>query len=64
MEQGPLRVVGLGAGTLAAYARPLDRYYLYEINPNVIQIATAQFTFLSDCLAPHVSARPTPELRA
>jgi SAM-dependent methyltransferase len=56
MAQGPINVgiVGLGAGTLAAYARAVDHYYLYEINPNVLKIATSQFTFLSDCPAPHV----------
>jgi spermidine synthase len=55
MAQGPIRVgvIGLGAGTLAVYARPVDRYYWYEINPNVVKIADSQFTFLADCLAPH-----------
>ena len=55
MEQGPIHagVIGLGSGTLAAYARPIDRYSLYEINPNVIRIATTEFTFLKDCPAPH-----------
>jgi spermidine synthase len=47
-------VIGLGAGTLAAYARPVDRYRFYEINPNVLEIAATQFTFLSDCPAPHL----------
>jgi len=56
MQQGPLHVgvIGLGSGTLAAYARPTDRYSFYEINPNVIKIAATQFTFLKDCPAPHV----------
>jgi len=55
MEQGPINVgvIGLGAGTLAVYTQPDDRYYLYEINPNVVKIATSQFTFLRDCQAPH-----------
>ena len=41
--------VGLGVGTLAAYARPGDRFRFYEINPQVIAIATnpAYFTFLA-----------------
>lgn len=45
--RGPVRagVVGLGAGTLAAYARPGDYYRFYEINPLVIRLATTQFTF-------------------
>jgi SAM-dependent methyltransferase len=55
MQQGPVNVgvIGLGAGTLAAYARPIDRYSFYEINPKVVRIATTQFTFLKDCPAPH-----------
>ena len=55
MKQGPIHagVIGLGAGTLAAYARPIDRYSFYEINPNVVSIATTEFTFLKDCPAPH-----------
>ncbi|MGH9774330.1 MAG: fused MFS/spermidine synthase [Candidatus Acidiferrales bacterium] len=49
-EQGPLRVgvIGLGAGTLAAYGRAGDRYTFYEINPLVVQIANQEFTFLRD----------------
>jgi hypothetical protein len=49
-ETGPLRVgvIGLGAGTLAAYGRPGDRYTFYEINPLDVQIAQQQFTFLQD----------------
>jgi spermidine synthase len=47
----PLRVgtVGLGVGTLAAYARPGDRYRFYEINPDVWRLARDYFTYLSDC---------------
>jgi hypothetical protein len=41
-------VIGLGAGTLAAYGRPGDRYTFYEINPLDVQIAQQQFTFLRD----------------
>jgi SAM-dependent methyltransferase len=41
-------VIGLGAGTLAAYGRAGDRYTFYEINPLVVQIANEQFTFLKD----------------
>jgi MFS family permease len=50
---GPLRVgvVGLGAGTLATYGRPGDLYRFYEINPQVIEIAQKEFTFLSDSKA-------------
>ena len=49
-ERGALRVgvVGLGAGTLAAYGRPGDTYKFYEINPLDVQIAREEFTFLRD----------------
>ena len=45
-------VIGLGAGTLACYARPDERWTFYEIVPAVIQIAEdpSLFTFLPDCL--------------
>ena len=42
-------VIGLGTGTLAAYARPGDYYRYYEINPLVVRVARSQFTYLSDC---------------
>ncbi len=43
-------VVGLGAGTLAAYGRPGDLFRFYEIDPVVIRLAGdgGPFTFLSD----------------
>jgi spermidine synthase len=44
-------VVGLGAGTLAAWGRPGDAYRFYEINPNVEPIARKWFTFLADSKA-------------
>jgi SAM-dependent methyltransferase len=52
-ERGPVRVgvIGLGAGTLAAYGRPGDYYRFYEINPLVIRLARSQFTFLADSQA-------------
>jgi hypothetical protein len=54
-SQGPMNVgiIGLGAGTLMTYARPIDRYTVYDINPAVPKIASTQFTFLRDCMAPH-----------
>ena len=50
---GPLRVgiIGLGAGTMAAFGRRGDRYTFYEINPLDIQLANTQFTFLRDSQA-------------
>lgn len=41
-------VVGLGAGTLAAYGQPGDRITFYEINPAVPPIAQNLFTYLRD----------------
>ncbi|OYY67926.1 hypothetical protein [Sphingomonas sp. 28-63-12] len=45
-------VVGLGAGTLACYARPGQDWRFYEIDPAIVRIArdTGQFSFLSRCL--------------
>jgi spermidine synthase len=42
-------VIGLGVGTIATYAEPGDRFRLYEINPQVEQLAREYFTYLSDC---------------
>jgi spermidine synthase len=44
-------VVGLGVGTLAAYGRPGDVFRYYEINPQVIEIATNYFHFLGNSRA-------------
>ncbi len=41
-------VIGLGTGSLAAYGRPGDRFHFYEINPQVVELAHTEFTFLSD----------------
>lgn len=45
-------VVGLGAGTLACYARPGQNWRFYEIDPAMVGIARdpSAFTFLSRCL--------------
>jgi SAM-dependent methyltransferase len=51
--EGPKRVgvIGLGAGTLAAYGKAGDAYQFYEINPQVIELAKTEFSFLSDSKA-------------
>jgi SAM-dependent methyltransferase len=41
-------VIGLGAGTMAAYGRPGDRIVFYDINPNVEPIARNVFTYIRD----------------
>jgi spermidine synthase len=44
-------IIGLGAGTLAAYGEPGDRFIFFEINPLVIQVAGSQFDFLRNSKA-------------
>jgi hypothetical protein len=49
-----LGVVGLGAGTLAAYGRPGDYIRFYEINPAIAGLSQGTqpvFTYLADCPA-------------
>lgn len=43
--------MGLGAGSLACYARPGGRFTFYEIDPTVVKIARDPrlFSFLRDC---------------
>jgi tetratricopeptide (TPR) repeat protein len=43
-------ILGLGAGTIAAYAEPGERFTFYEIDPTVERIARnpAYFTYLAD----------------
>ena len=41
-------VMGLGAGTMAAFGRKGDEYRFYEINPAVPILARTEFTFLAD----------------
>jgi hypothetical protein len=50
---GPRRVgvVGLGAGTLAAYGKPGDYFRFYEINPLMLSIATDYFSYLRNTKA-------------
>jgi hypothetical protein len=48
-ERGPIRigVVGLGAGTLAAYGRAGDTVRFYELDPDVVKISHDQFSYLN-----------------
>jgi hypothetical protein len=50
LRRSPLRVgvIGLGAGSLAAYAEAGDVFRFYEINPLVEKLARSEFTYLSD----------------
>ncbi len=44
-------VIGLGAGAIAAYSRPGDVFRFYEIDPQVVTVASQEFTFLTDSTA-------------
>jgi len=48
-------ILGLGCGPLLAYGKPGDIIRVYEINPQVLEIARSQFSFLTDSPA-HVEA--------
>jgi hypothetical protein len=45
-------VIGLGAGTIAAYLNPGDTLRFYELNPRVAWVAEHYFTFQQDAPAP------------
>jgi hypothetical protein len=49
-DAGPRKVgvIGLGAGALAVYGREGDTMVFYELDPQVVDIAWTEFTFLSD----------------
>jgi hypothetical protein len=50
LPEGPrnVGVIGLGAGALAVYGREGDTMVFYELDPEVVDVAWAEFTFLSD----------------
>jgi hypothetical protein len=49
-DDGPhnIGVIGLGAGALAVYGNEGDTMVFYELDPEVVEVAYAEFTFLSD----------------
>lgn len=51
MRPRKIGVIGLGAGTIAAYGRPGDHIRFYDINPAVVPIARNVFTYISDSAA-------------
>jgi hypothetical protein len=55
VDRSNVAIVGLGTGSLAAYARPGERWTFYEIDPSIVRIANnpVYFTYLRDC---HASA--------
>jgi spermidine synthase len=50
LPAGPRRVgiIGLGAGSITAHARAGDVFRFYEINPQVVDLAYREFTFLKE----------------
>ena len=50
LEGRPVRVgiIGLGAGTLAAYADADDTYRFYDIDPAVVKVSNTWFSYLKD----------------
>ena len=44
-------IIGLGAGTIAAYGREGDTYRFYDINPAVVTIAKRDFKYVSESAA-------------
>jgi SAM-dependent methyltransferase len=44
-------IIGLGAGTLAAYGQMGDYFRFYDINPLVLRAAKTEFTYLQDSKA-------------
>lgn len=44
-------IIGLGAGSMACYVQPKDRWTFYEIDPAIVRIARdpQKFTYLSRC---------------
>src|SRR5262249_61618801 len=49
-EGAPRRIgiLGLGCGTLAAYGRAGDTLRIYEINPQMLEIANHAFSYTTD----------------
>jgi hypothetical protein len=41
-------VLGLGAGSILSFGRKGDLFRFYEINPQVVELARSEFTFLED----------------
>jgi hypothetical protein len=49
-REARIGVVGLGAGTLAAYYEPGEHWRFYEIDPAVLNLSLSRtFTYLTDC---------------
>src|SRR5207248_1605872 len=44
-------VIGLGTGTLASYGQPGQSFLFYDIDEDVVKVATNFFSYLHDCRA-------------
>ena len=44
-------LVGLGAGSLAVYGQPGDRFRFYEIDPAIVDVAHRHFSYVKNSLA-------------
>jgi len=42
-----IAVIGLGVGTVGAYTRPNDLLHIYELNPEIVALASQWFTYLA-----------------
>ncbi len=51
--RGDVAIIGLGVGTLAAYAEPGERWTFFELDPSVVRVARNPrfFTYLADSRA-------------
>ena len=49
LERHRIGLVGLGVGTLAAYAREGDTLRVYEINPAIRDLARERFSYIEEC---------------
>lgn len=47
-ERAPVAFIGLGAGSVAAHARPDQPITFYEVDPALIRVARGHFSFLRD----------------
>jgi hypothetical protein len=48
--EASIGVIGLGSGTLSCYARPGQRWTIFEIDREMVDVAWNRFTFLRHCL--------------
>ncbi len=48
MRPRKVGIIGMGVGTLAAYARPGDLFRFYELDPGVVRQAQEHFSFVAD----------------